>query len=138
MKKTAESKKVEAMKKVQELCKSKQDLLAKQMAEQKKLIAKIEERKGSMKAEERTAIMKLIKTLSESISKTKEDLQKLVQISANKRTASDVSISAKTRSFEVRILMRLRFSCKRNCLTRSWNCSRRNKTGRTQQKFKKK
>ena len=92
MKKKAESKKLEAMNKVKELCKSKQELLEKQMAEQKKLILRVEEKKGTMKVEERTAIMKLIKSLSESITKTKEDLQKLVQMSANKRSASDVSL----------------------------------------------
>ena len=90
MKKNAESRKQEAMSKIKELSRSKQELLEKQMAEQKKLISKIEEKKGTMRPEERSAIMSLIKTLADSISKTKEDLQKLVQTS-NRRSASDVS-----------------------------------------------
>ena len=60
------------------------------MAEQKKLLAKIEEKKGTMKAEERSMIIKLIKTLDGSISKTKEDLQKLIHASASKRSASEL------------------------------------------------
>merc|ERR1719394_207235 len=77
------------MSKIKELSRSKQELLEKQMAEQKKLISKIEEKKGTMRPEERSAIMSLIKTLADSISKTKEDLQKLVQTS-NRRSASDL------------------------------------------------
>ena len=92
MKRNADNRKADAMNKLKELSKSKQELLEKQMAEQKKLISKIEEKKGTMKAEERTAIMSLIKTLADSISKTKEDLQKLVQTSNKGRSASDVSI----------------------------------------------
>ena len=91
MKKNAESRKQEAMSKIKELSRSKQELLEKQMAEQKKLISKIEEKKGTMRPEERSAIMSLIETLADSISKTKEDLQKLVQTS-NRRSASDVSL----------------------------------------------
>lgn len=92
MKKNAENRKLEAMSKIKELSRSKQELLEKQMAEQKKLISKIEEKKGTMRPEERSAIMSLIKTLADSIQKTKEDLQKLV-LTSNRRSASDVSFA---------------------------------------------
>ena len=91
MKKNMESRKIENMNKIKEISKGKQELLEKQMAEQKKLISMIEEKKESMKAEERAMVMGLIKNLADQISKTKEDLQRLVQ-SSNKRSAADVSL----------------------------------------------
>ena len=90
MKKNMESRKIENMNKIKEISKGKQELLEKQMAEQKKLISMIEEKKESMKPEERAMVMGLIKNLADQISKTKEDLQRLVQ-SSNKRSAADVS-----------------------------------------------
>ena len=90
MKKNMESRKIENMNKIKEISKGKQELLEKQMAEQKKLISMIEEKKESMKPEERAMVMGLIKNLADQISKTKEDLQKLV-LSSNKRSAADVS-----------------------------------------------
>merc|ERR1719356_733174 len=85
-KKNMESRKIENMNKIKEISKGKQELLEKQMAEQKKLISMIEEKKESMKPEERAMVMGLIKNLADQISKTKEDLQKLV-LSSNKRSA---------------------------------------------------
>ena len=93
MKKNMESRKIENMNKIKEISKGKQELLEKQMAEQKKLISMIEEKKESMKAEERAMVMGLIKNLADQISKTKEDLQRLVQ-SSNKRSAADVSFNS--------------------------------------------
>ena len=77
-----------------ELRKGKQELLDRQLAEQKKLIAKIETKKESgeeMKPEEKAIIMKIIKTLSESITKTKDELQKMIHTSTSKMTGSEVN-----------------------------------------------
>ena len=93
MKKAAQTKQTEAAKRMTELRKGKQDLLDKQLAEQKKLIAKIESKKENgeeMKPEEKLTIMKLIKTLSESILKTKDELQKMIHASTNKLSSSEV------------------------------------------------
>ena len=93
MKKAAQSKQTEAAKRMLDLRKGKQDLLDKQLTEQKKLIAKLESKKENgeeLKAEEKTMIMKLIKTLSESIMKTKDDLQKMIHASTNKLSPSEV------------------------------------------------
>ena len=95
MKKAAQSKQTEAAKRMLDLRKGKQDLLDKQLAEQKKLIAKLESKKENgeeLKVEEKTMIMKLIKTLSESIMKTKDDLQKMIHASTNKLSPSEVRI----------------------------------------------
>jgi len=93
MKKAAQSKQTEAAKRMLDLRKGKQDLLDKQLAEQKKLIAKLESKKENgeeLKVEEKTMIMKLIKTLSESIMKTKDDLQKMIHASTNKLSPSEI------------------------------------------------
>ena len=93
MKKAARTKQSEAAKRLIELRKGKQELLDKQLAEQKKLIAKIETKKENgeeMKPEEKLIIMKLIKTLSESITKTKDELQKMIHASTNKLSPSEV------------------------------------------------
>ena len=93
MKKAAQTKQTEAAKRMTELRKGKQDLLDKQLVEQKKLIAKIESKKENgeeMKPEEKLIIMKLIKTLSESILKTKDELQKMIHASTNKLSPSEV------------------------------------------------
>ena len=95
MKKAAQSKQTEAATRMLELRKSKQELLDKQLAEQKKLIAKLEMKKENgeeMKAEEKSMIMKLIKSLSDSIMKTKDDLQKMIHASTNKLSPSEVRI----------------------------------------------
>ena len=93
MKKAAQAKQTEAAKRMVELRKGKQDLLDKQLAEQKKLIAKFETKKENgedLKAEEKLAIMKLIKTLGDSIMKTKDDLQRMIHASTNKLSPSEV------------------------------------------------
>ena len=93
MKKAAQTKQTEAAKRMIELRKGKQELLDKQLAEQKKLIAKIETKKENgeeMKPEEKATIMKLIKMLSDSIVKTKDELQKMIHSSTNKMSASEV------------------------------------------------
>ena len=59
--------------------------------EQKKLLTMLEEKKLTMKPEEKTQIMKFIKSLTTSIEKAKEDLQKLVQTTFKRRSVSDVS-----------------------------------------------
>ena len=78
LRKEADVKKVEAVKKTEELRKSKQLLLEKLIDEQKKLILKMEEKKGCLKAEEKTAMMTLLKSLTSSIEKTKEDIKALI------------------------------------------------------------
>ena len=78
LRKEADVKKVEAVKKTEELRKSKQQLLEKLIDEQKKLILKLEEKKGCFKAEEKTAMMTLLKSLTSSIEKTKEDIKALI------------------------------------------------------------
>ena len=78
LRKEADVKKVEAVKKTEELRNSKQQLLEKLIDEQKKLILKLEEKKGCFKAEEKTAMMTLLKSLTSSIEKTKEDIKALI------------------------------------------------------------
>lgn len=93
IKKEAEAKRLEVVKQVQDLRQSKQELLEKLLLEQKNIIAKIEEKKATLKPEERKEMLDLAKSLSGSISKTKEDLQKLLQRTAAKKTAGEVSFS---------------------------------------------
>ncbi len=75
LKKEAEEKRAEQLKKVTELQKNKQELLEKLIDQQKKLILKVEEAK---KPEEKTALMKLVKSVSASIEKAKEEVKKAV------------------------------------------------------------
>ena len=96
MKKAAQVKQVENVKRIADLRKSKQDLLDKQLTEQKNLIAKIEAKKENgeeMKPEERSTIMKIIKVLGDSIVKTKDELQKMVFSSTVKMTPAEVSVT---------------------------------------------
>ncbi len=65
--------------------------LDKLIEEQKKLLARLEEKKGTMKPEEKSQIMALIKSLTTSIEKAKDDLQQLVKATAKRRSVSDVS-----------------------------------------------
>ena len=65
--------------------------LDKLIEEQKKLLTRLEEKKGTMKAEEKSQIMALIKSLTTSIEKAKDDLQQLVKATAKRRSVSDVS-----------------------------------------------
>lgn len=64
------------MKKCKEIQKSKQDLLEKLIEEQKTVIAKIEAKKGAMKAEEKAGLMALLKSLGASIEAAKENVKK--------------------------------------------------------------
>jgi hypothetical protein len=65
--------------------------LDKLIEEQKKLLNRLEEKKGTMKAEEKSQIMTLIKSLTTSIEKAKDDVQQLVKATAKRRSVSDVS-----------------------------------------------
>jgi hypothetical protein len=65
--------------------------LDKLIEEQKKLLNRLEEKKGTMKAEEKSQIMALIKSLTTSIEKAKDDVQQLVKATAKRRSVSDVS-----------------------------------------------
>uniref|UniRef100_A0A803JEP7 Transcription elongation regulator 1 n=1 Tax=Xenopus tropicalis TaxID=8364 RepID=A0A803JEP7_XENTR len=69
-------KKQEALKLQQDMRKKKQEMLEKQIECQKMLISRLEKNK-SMKAEERTEIMKTLKTLDEKISQVKDELKTL-------------------------------------------------------------
>ncbi|XP_040262107.1 RNA-binding protein 27 isoform X2 [Bufo bufo] len=69
-------KKQEALKLQQDMRKKKQEMLEKQIEYQKMLISKLEKNK-SMKAEERTEIMKTLKELDEKISQVKDELKTL-------------------------------------------------------------
>lgn len=69
-------KKQEALKLQQDMRKNKQEMLEKQIEYQKMLISKLEKNK-TMKAEERTEIMKTLKVLDEKISQVKDELKTL-------------------------------------------------------------
>ncbi|KAM4748219.1 RNA-binding protein 27-like [Rhinophrynus dorsalis] len=72
----AQKKKQEALKLQQDMRKKKQEMLEKQIEYQKMLISRLEKNK-SMKAEERTEIMKTLKELDEKISQVKDELKTL-------------------------------------------------------------
>ena len=76
IKKEAEEKRKDHVKKVAEIQKSKTDLLEKLIEEQKKLILKIEEKKGTMKPEEKAMLMGLLKSVTASVDKAREDVKK--------------------------------------------------------------
>jgi uncharacterized protein YegL len=65
--------------------------LDKLIDEQKKLLTRLEEKKATMKAEEKSQIMAMIKSMTASIEAANEDLKKLVQSSTKRRSVSDVS-----------------------------------------------
>ena len=59
--------------------------------QQKALIMKLEKGKGNIKAEEKTKIMKLLKELSASIDRTKEDIKTSLSVTGLKqRTKQEV------------------------------------------------
>ena len=87
MKKEATMKKMDAIKKTDELRKSKQELLDKLIDEQKKLILKYSK---AVKAEEKTSMMSLIKSLSTQIDKTKEDIKVLLSQQNVRKSFLDV------------------------------------------------
>ena len=58
---------------------------------QKALISKIEKGKGTMKQDEKMKVMNLLKELSNSIDKTKEDIKNMISISGlKKRSKTEV------------------------------------------------
>ena len=60
--------------------------------QQKALISKIEKGKGTMKPDEKDKVMNLLKELSNSIEKTKEDIRNMISVSGlKKRTKAEVS-----------------------------------------------
>ena len=68
-----------------------QDLLDGLIEQQKALIVKLEKGKGSIKTEEKAKIMKLLKELSASIDRTKEDIKTSLSSSGLKhRTKTEV------------------------------------------------
>ena len=87
-KKEAENKKAEVLKKSDELRKSKQELLDKLIDQQKKLIQKMEEKK--LKADEKTQMISLVKSIQTSITKTKEDLKQIISQQNTRKSFSDV------------------------------------------------
>ena len=58
--------------------------------QQKMLIAKLEKGEGALKAEEKNKIMKLLKELTNSIDKTRQDIKTSLAMSGTK-TKADVS-----------------------------------------------
>ena len=68
------------------------DLLDGLIEQQKSLISKIENGKTTMKQEEKTKVMRLLKELSTSIDKTKEDIRNMISIAGlKKRSKTEVS-----------------------------------------------
>ena len=65
--------------------------------QQKMLIAKLEKGKGALKAEEKTKIMKLLKELTNSIDKTRQDIKTSLAMSGTK-TKADVSVTSDRRA----------------------------------------
>ncbi len=90
MKKEVEEKKKEQTRKMSDIQKSKHDLLDKLIDEQKKIITKLEEGKGSMKIEERASLMTLFKSISDSIKTAKEDLQLAIHVTVAKKGPAQV------------------------------------------------
>merc|ERR1712050_628514 len=89
--KQAEEKRKSAMVQQEGLLKSKHDLLDGLIEQQKALIVKLEKGKGSIKAEEKAKIMKLLKELSASIDRTKEDIKTSLSTSGLKhRTKTEI------------------------------------------------
>lgn len=80
LKREQEEKQKENYKKVIELHKSKQDLLQKLINEQKNVIETIESKKGSLKPEEKASMMVVVKQLSASIEKAREDVKQMMQM----------------------------------------------------------
>merc|ERR1712048_124768 len=83
--KKAEEKRKSAMAQQGGILKSKRDLLDGLIEQQKALISKIEKGKGTMKQDEKMKVMNLLKELSNSIDKTKEDIKNMISISGLKK-----------------------------------------------------
>ncbi len=67
-----------------------QDLVDGLIEQQKMLISKLEKGRGTMKPEEKTKIMKLLKELTKSIERTKEDIKTSLAVAGTKNKG-DVS-----------------------------------------------
>jgi hypothetical protein len=65
----------------------------------------LDEKKATMKPEEKSQIMTLIKSLTISIEKAKEDLLKLVQTTSKRRSVSDVSVFLAVSQFGQKCLL---------------------------------
>jgi len=90
MKKVEENRK-NALVQQEGLLKSKHDLLDGLIEQQKALIVKLEKGKGTIKPEEKSKIMKLLKDLSSSIDRTKEDIKTSLSVAGIKnRTEADI------------------------------------------------
>ncbi|KAK7869794.1 hypothetical protein R5R35_008321 [Gryllus longicercus] len=85
LKKKQEEKRKEALKLTADLRKRKQELLDKQLSQQKKLIERLE--KGGVSGDQRESLMSTIKTLQESIEKIRKDLS----VSVSQSGASPMS-----------------------------------------------
>ena len=72
-----------------DLQRRKQELLDKQLQQQRVLIERLEKNKSSVKGEERAAVMQTVRTLQESIETLKKDLQ----VSAVKETNAHIARS---------------------------------------------
>ena len=64
-----------------------QDLLDGLIEQQKMLISKLEKGKGTMKVEEKTKIMKLLKELTNSIDRTRQDIKTSLAVQGSKSKA---------------------------------------------------
>ena len=62
--------------------------------QQKMLISKLEKGKGAMKADEKTKIMKLLKELTNSIDRTRQDIKTSLAVAGTKTKAEVIIIIA--------------------------------------------
>lgn len=88
--KKADQKRKEAMKQQEMLINSKQELLSKLIEQQKALIAKLEKSRATIKPEEKATIMGLIKELSASIDRTKDDLKTILTLPPKPKTRQEI------------------------------------------------
>merc|ERR1712141_398067 len=84
------TKKAEVLKKSDVLRKSKQDLLDKLIDQQKQIIQKMEEKKSSLKPEEKTQFLTIVKDLQARINSTQEDLKQIISQQTTRKSFSDV------------------------------------------------
>lgn len=103
VKKEAEEKRKDQIKKKNEILKSKQELLAKLMEEQKKIITKIEEKKNTMKPEEKSALMSLLKSVSSSVDKARQEVKSAMAQVTVKKSPVDVSFKLMHSSHVARV-----------------------------------
>ena len=79
-----------------DLQRRKQELLDKQLQQQRVLIERLEKNKSVMKVDERAAVMQTVRTLQETIEKLKQDLQHSALKETNTLTASRTSAQSYT------------------------------------------